>query len=159
VYKRILVPDDGSPFAEQVLPHAIDIAQKFGAEIHLLEVIEEINPALYASTDMDAGMGAEITTEALQEAQEEMRVTGRERLSAIADRLRAEGVQAVWSIVDGDPAHAIIEYERTHDIDLVTMASHGRSGIARAIMGSVTDQVLREGGRPMLVIRAKEAGS
>jgi nucleotide-binding universal stress UspA family protein len=81
---------------------------------------------------------------------------GQARLSALANQLKAQGIRVIWSIVEGDPAHSIIEYEAKHNIDLVAMASHGRTGLTRALLGSVTDTVLREGGRPVLVIRAKE---
>ncbi len=155
MYKRILVPHDGSTFAEQVLPHAIDIAKRFEAEIHLLEVIEPPNPALFTQ-EMDGGLGAEITAEALLEAEEAQREQGEQRLSALAERLEADGVTAVWRIVEGSPAREIINYEKEADIDLVTMASHGRTGLVRMVLGSVTDTVLREGGRPVLVVRAKE---
>jgi nucleotide-binding universal stress UspA family protein len=155
MYRRILVPHDGSAFAEQVLPHATELAERFGAEIHLLEVIAPPNPALYAN-DLDSGAGAEVVTEALEEAQEELRVRGRERLTAVAKQLTEQGISAVWKVTDGDPAREIMAYEQEQDIDLVAMTSHGRTGLARAVLGSVTDTVLREGGRPVLVIRAQE---
>jgi len=156
MYRRILVPHDGSAFAEQVLPNAKDIAQRFNAELHLLEAIEPPNPALLAPNEMDAGLGAEITMEALEEANDDAKARGEARLAALAQQLNAEGIKAVWRIVEGDAARSIIEYEKSADIDLVAMASHGRTGLIRTILGSVTDTVLRDGGRPVLVIRVKE---
>jgi nucleotide-binding universal stress UspA family protein len=62
----------------------------------------------------------------------------------------------VWTVTNGDPAREIIKYEVAHEIDLVAMASHGRTGLIRALLGSVTDAVLRGGGKPVLVVRATE---
>lgn len=155
MYQRILVAHDGSPFAEQVLPHAVEIARRFGAEIHLLEVIPPPNPALYA-VDLDAGAGVDLAAQAIDEAQEELRSQGRARLEAVAHQIGQQGVKAAWSIVDGDPAREIITYADANAVDLIAMASHGRSGLARALVGSVTDAVLRHGGHPLLVIKAEE---
>ena len=155
MYSRILVPHDGSSFAEQVLPHAVDIAKRFGAEIHLLEVIAPPNPAVYSS-DLEGGAGAPLAIEAIDEAQEELRKQGRERLQALADDLGKQGIKTVWTVTEGDPAHEIVSYGNSNSIDLIAMASHGRTGFVRAILGSVTDAVLRNAGHPILVIKAAE---
>lgn len=155
MYSRILVPHDGSSFAEQVLPHAVDIAKRFEAELHLLEVIPPPNPAVFAS-DLEGGAGAPLAIEAIDEAQEELRNQGRERLQTLANELGAQGVKTVWTVTDGDPAHEIVAYCAKNQIDLVAMASHGRTGLIRAILGSVTDSVLRNGGHPVLVVKASE---
>ena len=157
MYSRILVPHDGSSFAEQVLPHAIEIAKRFEAEIHLLEVIAPPNPAVYSS-DLEGGAGAPLAIEAIDEAQEELRNQGRERLQAIANGLGEQGIRTVWTVTEGDPGHEIAAYGAKNQIDLIAMASHGRTGLVRALIGSVTDSVLRHAGRPVLVIKATERG-
>ncbi|MPZ14342.1 MAG: universal stress protein [Chloroflexi bacterium] len=153
MYRRILVPHDGSALAELVLPHAVEIAERFDAEIHLLAVIPLPNPAMLIDT-VETPAAVDLAGEAMQETQETLRAEGRAHLKAIADRLTAQGVRTVWSVVDGDPAREIIAYEAENDIDLVAMTTRGRTGIVRAILGSVTERVLREGGRPVLVVRA-----
>ncbi len=153
MYRRILVPHDGSPFAEQALPHVIELAGPLQAEVHLLEVIPSPNPAVY-SADLEAGAGAAI--EAIDEAQAELRAQGSARLQEIVRQLADRGIRAVWTVANGDPAREIIKYESANDIDLVAMATHGRTGLRRALLGSVTDAVLRNGGRPVLVVRAKD---
>ena len=155
MYRRILVPHDGSSFAEQVLPHAIDIAKRFEAELHLLEVISAPNPAVYAS-DLEGGTGAPLAYEAIDEAQDALREEGKGRLQRLADSIGQQGVKAVWTVMDGNPADEIVEYSKKNQIDLIAMASHGRTGLTRAILGSVTDAVLRNGGHPVLVIKATE---
>lgn len=135
----------------------IELARRFSAEIHLLEVIPPPNPALYAS-DLEAGAGVEVATEAIEDAQEELRALSKQRLEALSKRLAGDGLRARWTVTDGSPAREIIAYAEANNIDLIAMASHGRSGLLRAIVGSVTDEVLRESGRPLLVVRAKEDG-
>jgi nucleotide-binding universal stress UspA family protein len=155
LYSRILVPHDGSSFAEQVLPHAVEIAKRFGAEIHLLEVIVPPNPAVFA-TDLEGGAGAPLAIEAIDEAQEELRKQGRERLQALANSLGQQGIKTVWTVTEGDPGHEIVAYGIKNNVDLIAMASHGRTGLIRALLGSVTDAVLRNGGHPVLVVKASE---
>lgn len=157
MYSRILVPHDGSSFAEQVLPHVVEIAQRFEAEIHLLEVISPPNPAVF-STDLEGGAGAPLAIEAIEEAQEELRKQGRERLQMVANSLGEQGIKTVWTVTEGDPGHEIVAYGKKNQIDLIAMASHGRSGLVRAILGSVTDAVLRHAGLPVLVVKAAEPG-
>jgi len=156
VYQRILVPHDGSAFAEQVLPHAAELARATGAELHLLEVIPPPNPALFAS-DVSDPVGAELTMEALEEADEAMREVGEHRFATLQRELGAQGVKVAWQVREGDPAKSIVDYIGEQSIDLVAMTSHGRTGIARAILGSVTDAVLRHVTCPVLVVRADES--
>ncbi|MSQ24075.1 MAG: universal stress protein [Chloroflexi bacterium] len=151
VYKRILVPQDGSAFAERVLPHAIELARRFDAEIHLLEVIPTQTPGLLAP-ELAVETEPVLALEVLEQVQEALRAAGRERLEGLVSQLERDGVHATWRVVDGDPVPEIISYIEKNEIDLIAMASHGRSGLARAILGSVTDAVLRRGNRPMLVI-------
>ena len=87
MYNKILVPHDGSQFAEQVLPYASEIARRFEAEVHLLEVIETPNPAIYAS-ELEEGLAAPTTLEAIDEALDAARATGRDRLQALTQQLR-----------------------------------------------------------------------
>lgn len=150
------MPHDGSSFAEQVLPHAVEIAKRFEAELHLLEVIPPPNPAVFSS-DLEGGAGAPLAIEAIEEAQEELRSQGRERLQTLANQFGSQGIKTVWTVVDGEPAHEIVAYGTKNQIDLIAMASHGRTGLIRAILGSVTDAVLRNSGHPVLVIKASES--
>ncbi len=155
MYQRILVPHDGSAFAEMVLPHVIELAKRFDAQLFLLEVIEPPNPALYA-TDAETGMAAELAVEEIEAAEDELRSAGAARLQKLVASLGDQGVRASYNIVDGHPAHEINAFARANGIDLIAMTSHGRTGLVRAILGSVTDMVLREAEVPILVVRAKE---
>jgi nucleotide-binding universal stress UspA family protein len=138
-----------------VIPHVTEIAQRFEAELIFLEAIAPPNPALFAA-DSEAGMAAELVMEEIEDAQEELRTSGRARLQALCDRMGGLGIRASYQIVDGDPAREIDEFARANSVDLIAMTSHGRTGLIRAILGSVTDAVIRESVTPVLVVRAKE---
>jgi nucleotide-binding universal stress UspA family protein len=155
VYQRILVPHDGSAFAELVLPHAVELARRLEAELHFLEVIPPPNPALY-SGDIEAGVAAELAVEEIDRAQDELREEGRQRLETLVGELTSQGIRAQYTVLDGDPAREINAYARQRGIDLIAMTSHGRTGLVRAILGSVTDMVLREAVAAVLIIRASE---
>ncbi len=79
------------------------------------------------------------------------RAEAQTNLQTTADELARQGVKVDTVIVEGDPASAIIDYES--DVDLVVMSTHGRSGLARFVYGSVAEKVLRHGTRPILLIR------
>ena len=125
--KSIAIPLDGSPLAEQVLPHAAAMAKS-------LEV--PVTPVGVAPSN---GESAQV----------------REYLGTASEKLRQEGVSSDrCEVLQGDPAGAILDMtQRTPDC-LVAMTSHGRSGVERWVMGSVTDRVVRYSGTPVLVVRA-----
>lgn len=156
MYQRILVPHDGSAFAERVLPHAVEIARRFDAEVILLEVIPPPTPALFTAGG-ESEAAADMALQEIAQAQEELRREGHARLGALVRQLAAQGVRASYRLVDGDPPRAINTFARENGIDLIAMTSHGRTGLVRAILGSVTDLVLREATTPVLVVRASES--
>jgi nucleotide-binding universal stress UspA family protein len=155
VYRRILVPHDGSAFAERVLPHVTELAKAYQSEVHLLEIIPIQTPALLAP-ELSVDAEPDLALDALEEAQEALREAGRSRLEGVAAGLQEDGINAKWSVVDGDPVHEILAYVAKNDVDLIAMATHGRTGLARAILGSVTDALLRKGNRPVLVVPVRE---
>ena|SRR5437870_5022172 len=155
MFKRILVPHDGSAFAERALPHALELAKQFSAEIHLLEVVPDQAPALLTEEAAEQ-MNPEVALETLDEVQETIRQAGRERLQGLATTLQRDGLVVRWSLVDGDPVEQILDYADKNEIELIAMASHGRTGLARAILGSTTDAVLRQAHQPILITPIRE---
>jgi nucleotide-binding universal stress UspA family protein len=139
-----------------VIPHVTELAQRFNAELILLEAIEPPNPALFAA-DAEAGIAADLAVQEIEEAEDELRAAGKARLESLVGSLAAQGIRASYHVVDGDPAREIVEFARANQVDLIAMTSHGRTGLVRAILGSVTDKVLRESATPMLVVRASES--
>ncbi|MFZ2358989.1 MAG: universal stress protein [Anaerolineae bacterium] len=157
MYQRILVPLDGSAFAEQALNHAQHVALAGQSEIHLLSVAPLLEDQSLAVVDLypvyvyrdylvDHNMELErITTE----------LNG--YLDQLSARVKAAGFKAVAAIRFGQPADEIIAYAAKSGCDLIAMSTHGRSGIGRWVYGSVADKVLRSSSIPVLLVRAKDA--
>ena len=153
MYEHILVPLDGSELSETALPHAQALAEKLGASILLLRVAN-ISATIMAATGPDTGMVAPDLIEEVIEDQEEDAKTYLER---VGQRLKAAGCQVTWQVVEGSPAQAIVETARKNNCDLIALATHGRTGLVRAVLGSVADAVVRESHLPVLLIRPTTA--
>lgn len=138
---RILVPLDGSKAAEQALSAARGLATTAECEIVLLTTIARMER--WATSETPAW-----------EAEEE--TVANRYLDAVAGQLRDEGFQVTTRFAWGRPADVIREVAEEANIDLIVMTTHGRSGLARWLIGSVTDSVLRTSERPLLLIRAQE---
>jgi nucleotide-binding universal stress UspA family protein len=145
--RSVMVPLDGSPFAEQALPWAIAIARKTRARLRLGMVHQSPSPP---PLDEAAGLLYARLELALMKSQ-------REYLRRIASRIRAEGpIQTATALLQGVPAPALGRYAGEIGVDLVIMTTHGRGGIQRAWLGSVADQLVRSLEIPMLLIRPTE---
>jgi nucleotide-binding universal stress UspA family protein len=145
--ERLLVPTDGSEESEKALGIAQQIARAQGAEILLAMVIEPSLSAIAAGADFAA------SPVAFQEAVAGARKEAGGHLAALEGRVRADGIRARSAVVEGPMPAALLDYETKEHPDLVVMATHGRTGLARIAMGSVTDSMVREGTAPVLVIR------
>ncbi len=144
-FARIVVPLDGEPLAEQVLPHAKTLARAYGAELLLWRSVSAVAPGM---------IHAEM---ALLETKfiEMNRNQARDYLNRIKVDLETEGFK-VSAAVGGMPAtDAILGYAAKTDADLIAMCTHARGAISRMIMGSVADGVIRAGPLPVLVTRAQ----
>jgi nucleotide-binding universal stress UspA family protein len=143
--RRILVPLDGSPVAEQILPIVTRLAKSFRAEVTLFQV-----PIVYVSGWMTGEWYLPIQG-VLETAEEDTEAY----LSAAAGRLDRQGVEVTTSTAIGSVANCIVEYAEVNNVDLIAMCTHGRTALARWALGSVADRVLRAGGRPILLVRAQ----
>lgn len=150
MFERILVCLDGSSLAEQILPYATEEAMRFGSKVILLQVVN-VPGIVYA-----AAPGAE--TVLLDEIQRE---GGKAEayLDHVAQPLREKGLDVKCVVLEGAPGGAIVSYAEKDKVDLITVATHGRSGLGRLVFGSVADFVLRESGLPILVIKPKSTGT
>ncbi len=148
MFKHILVPLDGSAFAEAALPYAQSLAGKYQAEITLLRVIvpprwpgvlEAELPELIERLSKTAAQDA---TSYLQYRQES---------------LQAQGLRVTARAQSGEPApDLILEIAKELNCDLIVMSTHGRSGLQRWMFGSVAERVLRHAEIPVMLIRPKE---
>lgn len=138
MYRRILVPTDGSEGSRAAVEHAIDLAKSFDAALHTLHVI-----------DTDVVPDAEMVDvfDAFHEA-------GEQAVNSVVDEAEAAGLETVEaSIAQGTAHQAILDYVENRDIDLVVMGTHGRTGLDRYLLGSVTEKVVRASDTPVLTIR------
>ncbi|WP_049890552.1 universal stress protein [Natrinema versiforme] len=147
MYDRILVPTDGSDTAEKAVEHALDLAEQYGAAVHALYVVD--------TNAMSLSLGAEQLDRIEQGNYGEMGEVRERAESAtgyVADRARELGLETVEHVSAGRPHDMIGNYVADNDIDLVVMGSHGRTGVRRALLGSVTERTLRSTRAPVLVI-------
>ena len=152
--ERILVPLDVSRHSARALPYAIEAARRFDAEVIMVYVVRPaLVPAHADPTAMVGPSGAELIIDSARRQEAETASRARRYLQAKLRSINRAGLRGRYHILLGDPAEAIIDFCRKESIDLVVMTTTGKSGLKRAILGSVADRVIREPGFPVLVIR------
>lgn len=141
MYKRILIPTDGSDTSEKAAEHAVRLAKALGAEVLCLYVI-----------DISAFTG--IPTEAIWENMRGLlEEEGKKAVSTIEDMATKNGVKFESVIREGIPAEDIAKTAREKTVDVIVMGTAGRSGLDKFLLGSVTEKVMRTAPCPVLVIR------
>ena len=143
MYKRMLVPLDGSELAEVVLPYAKELAGRLDLDIVFLHVCSAHESESLAMHRAYVERAAEIA-----------RLQSREVQAKTGIQPGAKEVETRGEVVVGHPAEEIVRYADESDIDLILMTTHGRSGIRRWVMGSVADKVLRASRVPIWLVRA-----
>lgn len=146
MYTRILAPLDGSPMAEQVLPYVSLLGKALHSRIELLQVIEPVRPDL---VNPDRGIF-------LDQIMASLCGKGKEYLEQISATMKREGLSVSFAAHEGDAASYVVREAAKDAATLVAMSTHGRSGVTRWLLGSVTDKVLQATTSPMLVVRAKK---
>ncbi len=143
-YRSILAPTDFSPHAGVALRHACGLAERLGAELHLLHVLPDFVPA---STDpmLAPTMPAEYF------AQSEARA--RESLATLLDPSWGHPPSVKVAVHWGSAVEGIVGYASDHAIDLVVIATHGRTGLRHVLLGSVAERIVREAPCPVLTVR------
>jgi nucleotide-binding universal stress UspA family protein len=145
MYKTILVPLDGSKRAEAILPHVEDLAQHGDAKVVLLQMVEPV----YGT------MGADGTTPMLDNRIFEQEISNAESyLADLQAKFHEKGINAQKRVDCGSVVSGIIGAARQEGADLIAMASHGRTGLARVFYGSVAVGVLHSVDRPLLLVRS-----
>ena len=152
MYKRILVPLDGSDLGELALTHALALAQSSDGTIHLIQVTERTTQTVSTLPEFSHSGGPDALTELNRQFVDAKATAAHEYLDHIADRLKGEGIQTITEIHEGTPHEHIVEYAEREGIDLVVMSSHGHGGLKRLLIGSVTDRVTRSCVAPVLVV-------
>ena len=145
MYKKILVPLDGSPLSESSLAHVKTIIPAgSGTEVVLLRIVEPIS-----SFDASAlAQSVYLIGDVLGRKTEEAKIY----VARVAGELKSQGYLVRSEVVNGQPAEAILNYVEKNNVDLIAMTSHGRTGISRWAFGSVADKVLRHAKIPILLV-------
>jgi nucleotide-binding universal stress UspA family protein len=144
--RRVLITLDGSGLSGQAIAPAIAVAMSLGASVTLLRVVPEIDAEQLRELDQfETGLGPRLL--------EEMREDAKLYLQKVVATVAGPSLQINYEVRSGPAASAILEYAQNHAIDLIAMATHGRTGLQRWVYGSITGKVLRAGDTSMLVVR------
>jgi nucleotide-binding universal stress UspA family protein len=147
MYKRIIVPVDGSPTANKALVAALQLARDSGGRVRLIHVVEEL--AFVDGYDMYGGQTGELL--------QVMREAGDKVLDAALEIARSAGVEADKQLFDrfGERLGEVVaNAAREWNADLIVLGTHGRRGIGRVLLGSGAEQIIRLAPTPVLVIRS-----
>lgn len=149
MFQKLLIPLDGSDLAEEALPAATEIAEKFGASLMLLRVVATPQAALGTEADV-------AHDQLLDDIRGYVYEDCRTYLARQQALLEAEGYDIQVRLAEGSsPADSIVDVATEIGADLIIMSTHGRSGVSRLVFGSVAEKVLRLAAVPVLLLRAE----
>lgn len=143
---RLLVPLDGSPMGEKVLPVATKLATALTAHVFIVRIVPSSSASSTAETIRFGSPHHDLRRNVLERAAQSY-------VDEIARDLRSHGLSVSTAVRIGHPADGIMAAAKACDASLIVMATHGRTGVARALVGSVALDVLQRGSRPVLVVR------
>lgn len=143
-YHHLLIPLDGSRLSERALAPALAFAARMSSQVTLLYATgrREIEDAAYWQLETDAG----------GDSKQAHVDRARAYLERVAEHHARPGLNIEFALCTERPAEAIVDYAQSHDMDLIAMATHGRSGLRHMVYGSVTEKVLRSGKFSMLIV-------
>jgi nucleotide-binding universal stress UspA family protein len=147
-FEHVLIPLDGSALAEQAMGPAIALGELMGAEYTLMQAIEPVVLS-YAPAAQVVALD--------EQTMEQWRAEALAYLDRVAGQMRDRGLIVRTSVRYGPPPIAIVDYSREHTADLITISTHGRGGVARLLIGSVADKVVRTASVPVLIIPPQSA--
>lgn len=144
MYKKILIPTDGSETSELAVTHGLELASAMGAQVTFMHVLE--NP-------LTTGYATPETLPYSAQLYQDLKASAADILERAEKKARSRGVSAGSVLVENrDPPQAIAETSQDHD--LVVMGTHGRRGFNRWMFGSVAEGALRRGNKPFLLVRS-----
>jgi nucleotide-binding universal stress UspA family protein len=148
MYEKIMVPLDGSELAECVLPHVEGLIK--GCHVSNVVFVRVVEPIT-----APVGIGnVYIGREESRERESTRKSAVKDYLNQIVDRLKHEGTELHSEVLVGRVADSLADYTEKNDIDLILIATHGRSGVTRWVRGSIADKILRSSNAPVLMVRA-----
>jgi nucleotide-binding universal stress UspA family protein len=147
--RTILAPTDFSPHSESAVRYACGLAERFGASVHLLHVLTEVIPV-----GPDPMVAPVLPPEYYQESEKESREALANLLDPAWGRPRSVETYVRW----GSPVDVIVDQASSSAADLIVIATHGRTGLSHALLGSVAERIVREAPCPVLTIRDRKTG-
>ncbi len=147
MYQKIMVPLDGSKLAECVFPHLSALAG--GGKVNSIVLIRVVEPFYQPSSPEFVLSPDDIDT-----VNAEMKAEAEDYLSLVMKNVKFNGVKVRSEILTGRAAEVLADYATQNEIDLILIATHGRSGVSRWVWGSVADRILRSACVPVLMVRA-----
>jgi nucleotide-binding universal stress UspA family protein len=147
MYERILVPTDGSAAARAAVEHAVDLASRYDATVHALYVVDIEATNLALGTEQ-----VERLRRGKLDEMPELRARADDATDYVAEVAAGDGVPVEEHVRVGYPARSIRAFVEENGVDLVVMGSHGRSGLSKVLLGSVSEKVLRGTRVPVLVV-------
>ncbi len=151
MYEKILVPLDGSKVGEAAIPNVENLALKLAScsevEVSLVQVISDMTFDFLTENDAAQLPYSEVDIQ-------QIKGMAQKYLDKIADEFRSKGIKVNTRTVEGHAAEEIIKTAQDINADLIAMSTHGRSGLGRWALGSITDKILRESKIPVLTVRA-----
>jgi len=146
--KRILAPTDLSPLGEAGVQAAAELAQRLGARLILLYVV--------SPKELEEPAAPHALPKTVDQIYETVQEKVLEQYRGVVPSIVRQGVSVETQVVVGSPVMEILTTARVKEADLIAMGTHGRSGIARLVMGSVAEEVLRKAPCPVLTVRPQE---
>ena len=155
MYKKIMVPLDGSKLAECVLPHVDGFVTGCQVETIIFVRVIEPTPTRYSAVGRTVNPeNYETVRKNVERIEEESRSSAERYLKEVISRVKQDGIKYKVDVLVGKVADSLVDYVDANEIDLVLIATHGRSGISRWVRGSIADRVLRTSRAPVLMVRA-----
>ncbi len=170
MFDNILYPTDGSDGADAVIAYARTLAEMYEATVHLLFVVdaEHVESGMMVRRDDDGNWVTGMTRRSQEtagsgsmsrnpEMREILEREGEELTAEVSRSLAQDGIETITQVKYGDPAQVITDYASDNGIDLIVMGTHGRRGLRRRLIGSVTETVIRTTEVPVLTARLTES--
>ena len=158
LYQRIMVTLDGSELADVALPHVSTVAKSAGAAVVVMQVIDAVAQIMsqLASATIEPMPAGAVTAELAEESVAGQRAQAQTNLDKAKARLQADGIANVTTLIAaGRPGEAIVDAAAAQGCDLIVIATHGRSGLGRVLLGSVAEHVARHAEHAgVLLVRA-----
>ena len=143
--KSILVPTDFSAFSDKAIQQAVDIAEQYNSNLYLLHVVDKLQ---------QCAIDYCIPMETMIKVQSESEKEAARKMKEEADKiLKAKKISVVFDVKSGTPYEEILKEQQERKADLIVIASHGRTGILKTLIGSVAERVMREAKCPVLLVR------